>query len=76
MLADEAILNIVHQKKKTKISPLYKYVHIVQCQSATVHGRIGKIYIQYRVARHAVLVCNYYLTVFSSFLPAKRIGVI
>ncbi len=35
----------------------------------------AKIYIQYSVAKHAVLVCNYYLTVFSSFLPAKWIGV-
>ncbi len=39
----------------------------------------AKIYIQYSVAKaakHDVLVCNYYLTVFCSFLPAKWIGVI
>jgi hypothetical protein len=61
--------NIVHKKEKSKISPLYKYV---QCQSATVHGTIGKkIYIQYSVAKHAVLVCIYYLTVFSFFFTSQ-----
>jgi hypothetical protein len=45
-------------------------------QPAPCTEESAKKYIQYSVAKHAVLVFNYYLTVLSSFLPAKWIGVI